>query len=89
MKRGISFTPQDSSLGANFSYAISGKVISITDLKLGKGSFTEEIEKALRRITHWHQGSITGFRILYRDAEGLGGEVRWDGEQRSCSRVIQ
>ena len=45
-----------------------------------KGSFVEEIEKALRRVEHWHQGSITGFRILYRDTDWMGGEVRWDGQ---------
>jgi hypothetical protein len=75
----IAFTPQYSSSGAKFSYSISGKVISVTDLKSGKGSFVEHIEKALRKITYWHQGSIAGFRILYRDTDGLGGEVRWDG----------
>jgi hypothetical protein len=25
-------------------------------------------------------GTITSFRILYQDAEGIGGEVKWDGE---------
>jgi hypothetical protein len=34
----------------------------------------------LRRIEHWHQGSIKSFRIIYKDAAGLGGEVTWDGE---------
>jgi hypothetical protein len=23
---------------------------------------------------------VTAYRILYQDADGLGGEVRWDGE---------
>jgi hypothetical protein len=30
---------------------------------------------------HWHQGSVKSYRILYQDAAGLGGEVRWDGNQ--------
>jgi hypothetical protein len=34
----------------------------------------------LRRIEHWHQGPVTAYRILYQDADGLGGEVKWDGE---------
>jgi hypothetical protein len=25
-------------------------------------------------------GSIQSFRILYQDADGLGGEIKWDGE---------
>jgi hypothetical protein len=57
-----------------------GKVISITDLKPGEGSFVEEIEKVLRKIEYFHQASIASFRILYRDSDGMGGEIRWDGE---------
>jgi hypothetical protein len=53
-------------------------VISIT--YLGTGSIHEEIGRILRRIEHWHQGSVKSFRILYQDAEGLGSEVKWDGE---------
>jgi hypothetical protein len=46
---------------------------------LGEQSFSEEIEKILRKIEHYHQGSIASFRILYRDSDGMGGEIRWDG----------
>jgi hypothetical protein len=31
--------------------------------------------------TYWHQGSIGSFRILYQDADGLGGEVTWEGKK--------
>jgi hypothetical protein len=34
----------------------------------------------IRKIEYWHMGSIQSFRILYQNAEGLGGEVKWDGE---------
>ena len=51
-------------------------MISITDLKPGKGSFTEGIEKVLRQIEHYHQASIASYRILYRGAEGLV-RVHW------------
>jgi hypothetical protein len=57
---------------------MSGKVISIT--YLGTGSIHEELGRMLRRIEHWHQGPVTSYRILYQDAAGLGGEVKWDGE---------
>jgi hypothetical protein len=80
MKQGISFSPQESSSGADFNYSMKSKLITITDLKPGKGLFVEEIEKALRRIEFWHQGSIASFRILYLDADGMGSEVKWDGE---------
>jgi hypothetical protein len=58
----INFTPNGSG-SADFSYSMRGKVISITGLNLAKGSFVDEVEKALRHITHWHQTSINGFRI--------------------------
>ena len=63
----------------DFTYSMQGKVISIT--YLGAGSIHEEIGRILRRIEHWHQGSIVSYRILYQDTVGLGGEVRWDGNQ--------
>jgi hypothetical protein len=64
---------------ADFTYSMRGKVISIT--YLGTGSINKEIERILRRIEHWHQGAITSYKILYQDADGLGGEVTWDGEK--------
>jgi hypothetical protein len=66
----------DSTAAANFKYLVSGKVMSIT--YLGTGLIHEEIERILRWIEHWHRGSIESFRILYPDAAGLGGEVKWD-----------
>jgi hypothetical protein len=70
----------DSTAAADFKYSMSGKLISIKYLKLGTRSINEEIGQILRRIEHWHQGSIKSYRILYQDAAGLGGEVTWDGE---------
>ena len=80
MKKGneINLGLSDSTSATDFKYSMSGKVISIT--YLGTGSIHEEIGRMLRRIEHWHQGSVKSFRILYKDADGLGGEVRWDGE---------
>jgi hypothetical protein len=63
---------------ADFKYSIRCKVISIT--YLGTSSINKEIGRILRRIEHWHQGSVKSFKILYQDAYGLGGEVKWDGE---------
>jgi hypothetical protein len=64
---------------ADFTYSMSGRVISIT--YLGAGSIHEEIGRILGRIEHWHQDSVKSFRILYKDADGLGCEVKWDGEK--------
>jgi hypothetical protein len=76
----ITLRPSDSTTGAaDFTYSMRAKVISIT--YLGTGSIHETIERILRMIEHWHQGSIKSYRILYQDAAGLGGEVTWDGEK--------
>jgi hypothetical protein len=63
---------------ADFTYSMQGKVISIT--YLGAGSVQKELARILRRIEHWHQGPVTSYRIVYQDADWLGGEVKWDGE---------
>ena len=36
--------------------------------------------RSVRRIEHWHHGSVKSYRILYQDADGLGGDVKWDGD---------
>jgi hypothetical protein len=74
----ITLSSSGSTAAADFKYSMSGKVISIT--YLGMGSINEEIGRILRRIEYWHQGSVKSFRILYQDVAGLGGEVKWDGE---------
>lgn len=82
MKEGkeINLGVADSTTAAeDFKYSMRGKVISIT--YLGAGSVHEELGRILRRIEHWHQGPVTSYRILYQDADGLGGEVRWHEEK--------
>jgi hypothetical protein len=69
---------ESTSASADFKYSMRGKVISIT--YLGAKSIEDEIERILRRIEYSHQGSVKSYRILYQDADGLGGEVMWDGE---------
>ena len=44
--KSINFRPEDDSrLDANFSYSISGKVITITNVKLGKGSLSKRSDE--------------------------------------------
>ena len=68
---------------ADFTYSLSGNVISIVDLNLGNRSLTNDIESVLRKIEHYHQGSIVGFNIMYRDSEGVWDGIHWDGEHAS------
>jgi hypothetical protein len=68
---------------ADFTYSLSGNVISIVDLNLGNRSLTNDIESVLRKIEHYHQGSIVGFNIMYRDSEGVWDGINWDGEHAS------
>jgi hypothetical protein len=63
----------------DFTYSMRAKVISIT--YSGTGSINDKIERILRKIEYWHQGSITSYRIMYQNAAGLGGEIKWDGEK--------
>jgi hypothetical protein len=62
---------------ADFTYSITPSTISIFDTAKGKTSVTNDIEAVLRKIEYWHQGSITGFKIMYRDENGV-----WDGVSR-------
>ena len=34
-------------------------------------------------IEYYHQASIFGFKIMYRDSEGIWDGIRWDGEHPS------
>ncbi len=91
MSDGMKYTPD--SLGevlrrqaethADFTYSIVGNVISIVDLKLGNRSVTNDIESVLRKIEHYHQGSIAGIKIMYRDSEEMWDGIQWDGKRAS------
>jgi hypothetical protein len=59
---------------------------SIVDTGKGRRSVTNEIEAVLRKIEYWHQGSIAGFRIVYRDENGVWDGVSWDGKTAFWSR---
>jgi hypothetical protein len=86
---------------ADFTYNITPTMISITDTGLGKCSVTEDIEAVLRKIEHWHQGSIAKFKIMCRDGKGFWHRIHWDGktasffaleetdEQKACRRAAQ
>jgi hypothetical protein len=69
---------------ADFTYKITPIVISIVDTCLGKCLVSEDIEAVLRKIEYWDQGSITRFKIMYRDGKGFWYEVRWNGKTASC-----
>jgi hypothetical protein len=46
---------------------------------------TKDIDAVLRKIEHWHQGSIAAFKIMYRDEHGVRNGVRWNGQ---CASVL-
>jgi len=88
---GIEYTPHkgDSPLAAqarcqaDFTYTMSPDVIGIVDLDSGGRSVTNDIERVLRQIEYWHEGSIKDYRIMYRDSEGVWDGVHWDGQRAS------
>ena len=71
---------------ADFTYSILGNVISIIDLDLGNRSVTNDIENVLRKIEYYHQGSIVGFKIMYRDSEHIWDGIHLDGKRASFLR---
>jgi len=68
---------------ADFIYKITSNTITITDTPLGKLSATKDIDAVLRKIEHWHQGSIAVFKIMYRDEHGVWNGVRWNDQRAS------
>ena len=65
---------------ADFTYSITPTTISNIDTGKGKTSVINDIEAVLRKIECWHQGSIAGFKILYRDEHGVWDGIGWDGK---------
>ena len=70
---------------ADFIYKITPILIYITDTGLGLRPVTDGIDAVLRKIEHWHQGSIAAFRNMYRDEHGSWNGVRWDDQ---CASVF-
>ena len=74
----LDFKPvQKPTTQADFTYRIISTTISIVDSGKGSRSVTNDIEAVLRKIECWHQGSIAGFKIMYRDENGVWDGVRW------------
>jgi hypothetical protein len=65
---------------ADFTYGMGPKTIKIEDTGKGPKPVGEDLEAVLRKIEGWHQGSISGFLISYRDREGSG--IRSQGKAR-------
>ena len=84
MSKEISFKPgREITTHADFTYKITLNTISIIDTNLGRRLVTNDIDAVLRKIEYWHQGSISGFKIMYRDEHGVWDGVRWDGRTAS------
>jgi hypothetical protein len=62
----------------DFTYTTSVKAIRIQDSGKGKKPVADDLEAVLRK--GWHQGSVTGFLISYRDTHGTWHQISWDGK---------
>src|SRR5262249_53084171 len=92
MSNEIAFKPDAAMAAAtraDFTYKITPNTISITDTTLGKISVTKDIDAVLRKIEHWHQGSIAAFKIMCRDEHGLWNGVRWNGQRASVFTLCE
>jgi hypothetical protein len=56
---------------------INLNVIKIKDTGKRAKSVADDLEAVLRKIEHWHQGSIAG----YQRTDGTEYVVEWDGEK--------
>ena len=81
----VNFSAQFRNLGlkcrADFTYTITVKEIKIQDTGKGPRSVGDDLEAVLRKIEGWHQGSIAGFLISYRDTQGVWHQVSWNGRE--------
>ena len=70
---------------ADFTYRMVLDIVKIRDAGEGEKSGASDLEAVLRKIENWHQGSIAGYQISFRDTEGLEGHIEWNGkEPRVC-----
>jgi hypothetical protein len=56
-------------------------VVKIQDTGEGEKSVAEDLKAVMRKIKDWHQGSITDYRISFRDAQGAWQKIEWDGKE--------
>jgi hypothetical protein len=52
------------------TYSITPRTLTIQDTGKGKKSVVEDLPAVLRRIEHWHQGSVAHLKLTILDAEG-------------------
>lgn len=65
----------------DFTYTMTVNAIKNQGTGKGAKSVADDLEAVLRKIEAWHQGSIAGHKISFRDAApGLEQHVRWDGQ---------
>jgi hypothetical protein len=69
---------------ADFTYTMTLDIIKIQDTGKGRKSVADDLKTVLRKIEGWHQGLIAGYRISYRDTQGLEHDAEW---HRSLVRV--
>jgi hypothetical protein len=50
---------------------------------------TNDIEKVLRKIDYYHQGSIMGFKMMYGDSEQTWDGVLWDRHRAGFLRCAR
>jgi hypothetical protein len=72
---------------ADFTYTITVKEIKIQDTGKGMKSVADDLEAVLKKIEGWHQGSIAGFVISYRDTDGVWHKISWDGKEATEKEV--
>jgi hypothetical protein len=54
----------------DFTYAITPRTLVIKDTSKGSKTVIEDLPVVLRRIEHWHQGSVAHLKLTVIDSAG-------------------
>lgn len=54
----------------DFTNSITPRTLVIKDTGKGKKTVLEDLQAVLRRIEHWHQGSVAHLKLTVIDSEG-------------------
>ncbi|MGA8659492.1 MAG: hypothetical protein WB586_25500 [Chthoniobacterales bacterium] len=72
---------------ADFTYTMVLDVLKIQDTGKGEKSVADDLAAVLRKIEDWHQGSIAGYWISFREAQDALYQVNWEGKEARVCRA--
>jgi len=65
----LEYDDKPASEPGRFTYSITPRTLVIKDTGRGTKSVAEDLEAVLRRIEHWHHGSVTHLKVTIVDSK--------------------